>query len=31
MFYIICHISIIIFEITNCDLKRVVIYYCIQR
>ena len=31
MFYIICHIAIFIFEITNCDLKRVVTYYCIQR
>ena len=28
--YFVCHISII-FEITNCDLKRVVTYYCIQR
>ena len=28
MFYIICHISIFIFEITNCDLKRIVTYYC---
>ena len=25
MFYIICHISIFIFEITNCDLKRIVV------
>ena len=31
MFYIIRHISIFIFEITNCDLKRVVTYYCIQK
>ena len=31
MFYIICHISIFIFEITNCDLKRVITYYCMQR
>ena len=31
MFYIICHISIFIFKVTNCDLKRVVTYYCIQR
>ena len=31
MFYIICHIAIFIFEITNCDLKRVVTYYCMQR
>ena len=29
--YIICHISIFIFEITICDLKRVVTYYCMQR
>ena len=29
--YVVCHISIFIFEITNCDLKRVVTYYCIQR
>ena len=28
--YFVCHISII-FEITNCDLKRVVTYYCMQR
>ena len=28
MFYIICHIAIFIFEITNCDLKRIVTYYC---
>ena len=31
MFYIICHISIFIFKVTNCDLKRVVTYYCMQR
>ena len=29
--YVVCHISIFIFEVTNCDLKRVVTYYCIQR
>ena len=29
--YVVCHISIFIFEITNCDLKRIVTYYCIQR
>ncbi len=29
--YVVCHISIFIFEITNCDLKRVVTYYCMQR
>ena len=29
--YVICHISIFIFEITNCDFKRVVTYYCIQK
>ena len=30
MFYIICHISIFIFEITICDLKRIVTYCCMQ-
>ena len=25
MFYIICHISIFIFKVTNCDLKRIVV------
>ena len=29
--YIIRHISIFIFEITNCDLKRVVTYDYMQR
>ena len=29
--YVVCHISIIIFKVANCDLKRVVTYYCIQR
>ena len=28
--YVVCHISIF-FKITNCDLKRIVTYYCIQR
>ena len=23
--YVVCHISIFIFEITNCDLKRIVV------
>ena len=31
MLYIIHHISIFIFKVTICDLKRVVTYYCIQR
>ena len=29
--YVVCHISIFIFEITICDLRRVVTYYCMQR
>ncbi len=28
--YIICHNSISIFKVTNCDLKRIV-YCCMQR
>ena len=31
MFYIIRHISIFIFEVPSCDLKRIVTYYCMQR
>ena len=26
--YIVCHISIFIFEITNCDLKHIVVIMC---
>ena len=29
--YVVCHISIFIFKVANCDLKRVVTYYCMQR
>ena len=28
--YAVCHISIY-FEVTNCDLKRIVTYCCMQR
>ena len=31
LFRYVRHISIFIFKVTNCDLKRVVTYYCMQR
>ena len=31
LFRYVCHISIFIFKVTICDLKRVVTYYCMQK